>query len=181
MLRQATLVVVLLGGRALAAPLPDDALIDAGSRKLQDGDAKGALDDFKHAAEEAFKKALALDPKLAEVRNELGTLYNDRKRWADAARELKLAVQQKPDLAEGWYNLGLALYQLKQCPDAIAAYKKVTQLSPGDADGWINLSVAARKCKLPNDAVQAARQAVKGAPGSAPAQVNPGSAVADAA
>src|SRR5947209_5748571 len=88
MRRQATLLLVLLSTSARAAPIPDDALIDAGSRKLQDGDAKGAIEDFKHAAEkspkdprahylrgaalqklddaqgaeEAFKKALALDP-----------------------------------------------------------------------------------------------------------------------
>src|SRR3954453_7958837 len=89
MLKQATIVVLALACGTARAALPDDALVDSGSQKLEHGDAKGALDDFKHAAEkaprdprphylrgaalmklndaagaeEAFRKALALDPK----------------------------------------------------------------------------------------------------------------------
>src|SRR5205823_6227324 len=106
MFTQALALVLLLA-------LPDDALIDAGSRKLESGDAKGALEDFRRAAEkapkdsraqylrgaaleklgdtsgaeQAFRKALALDPKLAEVHNELGTLLKGRGQIAEAEKE----------------------------------------------------------------------------------------------
>src|SRR3954470_12230637 len=173
MLRQAVCAFTFLFAASALAALPDDQLIDEGSRKLEAGDARAAIDDFQHAqekapkdprphylrgvafqklndpaaAEEAFRKALALDPKLAEVRNELAALLTERKRYADAVKELKVALAQKPDLPEAWYNLGQALLAEKQCPDAIDAYRHVTRLQPNEADGWINLSVAQRKCK----------------------------------
>src|SRR5262249_50499246 len=102
MIKQALLWGILL-------LLPDDALVDDGSRKLQAGDAEGALTAFDKAkkmapkdprphylsavamqkkgdvagAERELRAALQLDPKLAEVRNELGALYNERRRFSE--------------------------------------------------------------------------------------------------
>lgn len=187
----------LLSWLVLLVALPDDALIDAGSKKLQDGDAKGALEDFKKAAEkapkdprahylrgaalqklgdgngaeEAFHKALALDGKLAEVRNELATLLREKGKLADAERELRRAVADKPELAEAWFNLGSLLKGSKPC-EAIDPLSKYTRLQSGDADGWIDLSIAARGCKKLPEAQAAASQAVKLAPRGKEARVN---------
>jgi superkiller protein 3 len=201
MLRQVlTLGLLLVALPLFAAPLPSDALVDAGSRKLEAGDVKGALEDFKHAqekapkdprphflravglqklgdpdgAERAFRQALALDPKLAEVRSELGALLTERKKFPEAVKELKAAIAAKPDLSDAWYNLGQALSAQKNCPDANEAFAKVTQLVPNEADGWINLSVSRRRCKQLQEAQAAAAQAVKVAPKSPQARVNLG-------
>ena len=145
MLKQATVLSLLVASAALRR-LPDDALIDDGSRKLQAGDANGAIDAFEHArregaqgsapalparrsalqkkgdaagAEEALREALALDPKLAEVRNELGALLIERRRYAEADRGAQARRwPSKPDLAEAWYNLGQACGAQKECADA---------------------------------------------------------------
>ncbi len=95
------------------------------------------------------------------MRNELGALLIERRRFADAEVELKRAVADKPDLAEAWFNLGQAAAMQKDCATALAAYARATRLSPTDADGFINQSVAARKCGRLPEATAAARQAVK--------------------
>lgn len=193
MLTQAILVGTLL-------LLPDDALIDDGSKRLQAGDADGALAAFAKArqqapkdprphylaavalqkkgdaaaAERELRAALTLDPKLAEVRNELGALYNERRRYADAAVELKRAVADKPDLAEAWFNLGQAAAMQKDCATSIDAYEHALRLSASDAEGLINASVAARRCNKLDAATAWARSAVKLAAGSATAHLNLG-------
>jgi Tfp pilus assembly protein PilF len=196
MLKQALLFGILL-------LLPDDGLIDDGSRKLQAGDADGAIASFDQAkrqapkdprphylsavalqkkgdaasAEKELRTALGLDPKLAEVRNELGALLNERRRFGEAESELKRAVADQPGLGEAWFNLGQAAAMQKDCATSLDAYAHATRLSPTDADGFINQSVAARKCgKLPQ-ATASARQAVKLQAGSAPAHLNLGIAL----
>src|SRR6184192_3475179 len=112
MLKQALLLGMLL-------LLPDDALIDDGSKKLQGGDADGAIAAFDKAkkqtpkdprphyltavalqkkgdaagAENELRAALTLDPKLAEVRNELGALLNERRRFADRSEERRVGKE----------------------------------------------------------------------------------------
>ena len=133
------------------------------------GDAAGA--------EKELRAALTLDPKLAEVRNELGALLIERRRWAEAATELKRAVADKPDLAEAWFNLGQAAAMQKDCATSLDAYAHAVKLAPSDADGYINQSVAARKCNKLPEATAAARMAVKLAARSAPAHLNLGIAL----
>jgi tetratricopeptide (TPR) repeat protein len=184
---QATvLAVTLLIGGAVGAASPVDALVDEGSKKLQAGDAAGAVAVFDRAvkaaprdprplylraaaykalgdlaaAEKGWRAALALDPRLAEVHNELGLLYSERGRRPEAIAELKAAVAAKPDLAEGWHNLGQEQLAAHSCADAVAALARGAQLA-GDADGYIDLSAAQRACKQLEPATASARQAVK--------------------
>src|SRR5204862_359967 len=71
-----------------------------GAALAQKKDAAGAV--------KAYREALAIDPKLAEVRNELGTVLADQKLTDEAIAEFKAAVAAKPDLIEAWFNLGHA-------------------------------------------------------------------------
>jgi type IV pilus assembly protein PilF len=91
--------LTLMAGEARSAPMsPTETLIAAGSQKIEDGDFDGALEKLDRAArldskdprprylaavayekkgdaktaERLFREALKLDPKLAEVRGELG-------------------------------------------------------------------------------------------------------------
>jgi Tfp pilus assembly protein PilF len=196
MLTQAILLGVML-------LLPDDALIDDGSKKLQAGDADGAIAAFDKAkkqapkdprphyltgvalqkkgdaagAEKELRAALAIDPKLADVRNELASMLIERRRFAEAIVELKRAVADKPDQAEAWFNLGQAAAIQKDCATSMDAYAHATKLAPSDADGFINASVAARKCNKLPEATAAARQAVKLAARSPQAHLNLGIAL----
>jgi len=58
--------------------------------------------------ESLLKKAVALDPKLAEAHLQLGNLYSDQGKHASAIPEYLLAIEYNPDLADARYRLGQA-------------------------------------------------------------------------
>ena len=58
--------------------------------------------------EALLKSAIALDPKLAEARLQLGNLYSDQGKYAESVPEYEKALQLSPDLADAHYRLGQA-------------------------------------------------------------------------
>jgi tetratricopeptide (TPR) repeat protein len=58
--------------------------------------------------EALLKKAVALDPGLAEAHQQLGNLYSDQKKYAEAVPEYQAALQHDPDMADAHYRLGQA-------------------------------------------------------------------------
>src|SRR5438045_6911152 len=51
-----------------------------------------------HQIEALLKAAIALDPKFAEARLQLGNLYSDQKRYADAIPQYVSALKENPEL-----------------------------------------------------------------------------------
>ena len=185
---------------AAAAPLPDDALIDDGERKLEAGDLGGALDAFDRAekvapkdprprflrgsalgrkhdtlgAATAYREALALDPKLGAVHNELGVLLEEGGHTDEARAEFMAAAKAQPELAETWSNLGRAEMKRGEAKAAVEAYKKGLARAPRDADLRVDLSAALRKLERLDEATAVAREAVVLAPGEAATHLNLG-------
>jgi tetratricopeptide (TPR) repeat protein len=194
-------VLLLCSSLALAVPMsPGESLIAAASQQIEDGDYAGALEKLDRAArleptdprprylaavayekkgdaktaERLFREALKLDPKLAEVRAELGALLHDQKRYDEAITELKAALRAKSDLGDAWFNLGQAQLATKRCVDAAQSFSRAAPLQPGQAEPYVQASIALRQCKKIDDALKAARAAVKIAPQSPMAQLNLG-------
>lgn len=181
------------------------ALMDLGEKKLQAGDYRGALDAFARAQKEAprdprpiylrgevyqkmdrpreaeadFRRALELDPRLYDVRAELGAVLSDQGNAAAAEEVLKQAVAERPDHFESWYNLGVARDALAHWADAAEAYGRAAKLRPRDPDTRFNLSVALRRAGRPEQALPEAREAVKLAPDDAQAHLNLGLMLSD--
>jgi tetratricopeptide (TPR) repeat protein len=61
-----------------------------------------------HQIESLLTKSRALDPKLAEAHLQLGNLYSDQNKHAEAIPEYKRALELNPDLADAYYRLGQA-------------------------------------------------------------------------
>lgn len=176
------------------------ALLDLGRKRFEQGDLPGALDAFTKARAEApkdprplylrgtvyqkqrklpeaeadFRKALELDPKLVDVRAELGAILTDTGRAAEALEQLEQAVAQKADHFEAQFNLGVARETLGRWPEAAAAYRKAAQLKPQDADVRLNLAAALRRSGKVDEALVAAREAAQLAPDDAQAHLNLG-------
>jgi len=55
-----------------------------------------------------LSKSLALDPKLAEAHLQLGNLYSDQNKYAQAIPEYTRALELNSDLADAYYRLGQA-------------------------------------------------------------------------
>jgi tetratricopeptide (TPR) repeat protein len=61
-----------------------------------------------HQIEWLLKKAVTLDPRLAEAHLQLGNLYSDQSQYAESIPEYGKALENNPDLADARYRLGQA-------------------------------------------------------------------------
>lgn len=81
--------------------------------------------DQKPAARDTFLKALALDEKLAEAHNDLGVLAMEERRFEEAEKRFKRALEISPDYVQARYNLALDYYLWK---DNAKAKEQVSRL-----------------------------------------------------
>ncbi len=64
----------------------------------------------------------------------VGILFYNKKRAAEAEEYFSKAIAKKPDLAEAYYYRGLARYQLKRTAEAKADLEKSIELDPSGKD-----------------------------------------------
>jgi formylglycine-generating enzyme required for sulfatase activity/cytochrome c-type biogenesis protein CcmH/NrfG len=76
----------------------------------------------------AYKKAVALQPSLANAHHILGLIYYEQKQYQRAMVRLQEALRLKPDTAVARHFLGIVYYQLKRYPDAAAALEQDIRL-----------------------------------------------------
>jgi tetratricopeptide (TPR) repeat protein len=98
----------------------------------------GKLDD----AIITYKRALSVNPGLAETHSNLGVAYVQKGMWEEAVTECRKALSIKPDFAEAYYNLGLAYGNKRMWDEAIPAYKKALLHRPVYAEAYYNLGLA---------------------------------------
>lgn len=104
-----------------------------------------ALDDDAQtwqAAEDAYRRALELNPKLAVALTNLGNL---RHRMGDAAGAEALyleAIEADAQLSEARYNFGVLLYEQGRFECAVEKFKDAVRLDPKFADAHFNLAMA---------------------------------------
>ena len=82
------------------------------------------------SARSEYDRALELNPKYAEVWNNIGTLEQSRSRFRAAVRAYRQAIELKPALATAWKNLGNAYLALGQFAQAFEALQEAFRLDP---------------------------------------------------
>jgi len=93
-------------------------------------------------AEEAYRKAIALDPGLAHALTNLGNLRY-RNGANDEARGLyERALAIDPVQPEAHYNLGFLCYEDAKPAEAVPRFRRALALDPGFADAHFNLALA---------------------------------------
>lgn len=93
-------------------------------------------------AEEASKRALALDYDLPEAHRALGRVYKERKNNHEAISEFKKAIELKPDYLEAYRALGWIYEEMKNCDEAIAYTEKALEIRPADRESYLLLGIA---------------------------------------
>jgi tetratricopeptide (TPR) repeat protein len=84
-----------------------------------------------------YNKVLVLAPDDASLHNNLGNLYAQMGKSAEAAAEFKKAADLDPTHASGYYyNLGAIMVNKGQMDEAATALKKATDLDPTNANAW---------------------------------------------
>jgi tetratricopeptide (TPR) repeat protein len=81
-----------------------------------------------HQIESLLRKAATLDPKFSEPRLQLGNLYSDQARYADAIPEYVSALQVDSRIADAHYRLGQAYVHTGQKDKAQEQFQVYQQL-----------------------------------------------------
>jgi cytochrome c-type biogenesis protein CcmH/NrfG len=87
--------------------------------------------------ESLLKTSLALDSKFAEAHLQLGNLYSDQSRYAEAVPEYEKARELDPDLADVRYRLGQAYVRTGQkdrAQEEFAIYQKIREQHLAELD-----------------------------------------------
>lgn len=132
------LLLAACGGSGPATPMGATAL-PAGTRPS--GDASSHLEAAQAAAEkndaalaeQEYKNALALDPKLARAQFGLGNVYVRQNRLAEAETAFKAALALDPTMLSAHANLGVVYYQMGQLAKAADEFSAALKIDPKDA------------------------------------------------
>jgi tetratricopeptide (TPR) repeat protein len=108
-----------------------------------------------HAAAEAFRDALAADPKNAWLHLGAATAAYLERRDADARDEAARALALDATLKQARALLGQVLHRMGDAPAAIRAYETLTAEAPGDAAAAAALDRWRREAELHDRMLQA--------------------------
>ena len=100
----------------------------------------GLEDRDPPAAADAYRRALELDPELADAYVNLGRLRHESGDAREAARLYHLALERSPDDPVLHFNLALALEDTRGAEAAILHYERALALDPDFADAHYNLA-----------------------------------------
>jgi len=136
------------------SPACFDCQFNIGVAMLAKKDEKGA--------EAEWLKALAIKPDYAEAMNALSTLYNNQKRFDEAAAMSgKAAAAGGGGNADATFNQGIILWNQGKIAEAKAKFEETIKTNPTHADAHYQLGMALlNEGKLP-DAVAAFESYVK--------------------
>jgi tetratricopeptide (TPR) repeat protein len=84
----------------------------------------------RSGAENAFKQALAIDPRNTDVLVSMGKLCYESKRHPEALSYLQRAVQENPGDKDAHIGIALAAYEMNDLPTCQRAYEKARRLDP---------------------------------------------------
>jgi len=138
-----------------------------------------AANQFQAAASK-MKEAAALDPRNAELQDELGSLYAQHQDWPNAEQAFSAALHLEPDLAMAHVHLGLTL-KAEQRPGAMDELNKAYQLAPENSVVATEYGRALADAGQDEQAIPVLEQAVKDAPNSTGAAYQLGLALQRAA
>jgi tetratricopeptide (TPR) repeat protein len=95
------------------------------------------------AAEEAWKKAIELKPDYAEALNALSTLYNNQKRFDEAAAmSAKAATGGGTGGADATFNQGIILWNQGKIADAKVKFEETLKANPNHPEAHYQLGMA---------------------------------------
>lgn len=84
-----------------------------------------------------LKKALALDPSMADAHLQLGNLHSDQRQYAEAIPEYQQALELNPNLADAHYRLGQAYVRTgkrQEAQEQLLLYQKLNEAQLADLE-----------------------------------------------
>lgn len=122
---------------AAAELVPDAAVV-----RLHCGLALRSIGGREKDAIGELRRAIALQPTLAEAHHQLGNALKALKQYAAARESLEEAVRLAPQDAAAWLNLGVTQLELRHAIEAVASFRRAVQLEPMRAESHNILGTA---------------------------------------
>ena len=126
------------------------------------------------AAVEGYEESLALDPGRAQVRNNLGNVYQSLGRLDDAAAADRVAIAADARLAEAHFGLAVVLEKTGEAGEAIAHCRAALALRPNFAEASLGLGFLLEQEGDAQGALERYREAIAARPDYAEARFNYG-------
>jgi tetratricopeptide (TPR) repeat protein len=108
-----------------------------------------------------FRKALEMDPTLAEAWNNLGLAQTELHQDAEALEAFRKALEIDPSVGQVYNNLGYLYHRRGELGDAVEMYERATQRSSDTSAAYSNLANALYQLDRVDDAVGAWKQALE--------------------
>ncbi len=90
-----------------------------------------------------YQRAIAANPAEASYHNNVGNIYADMGKTAEAAASFQKAAEVDPARASSYYyNYGAVMYNTGKMDEAVAAFQKSVGINPAFADGQFMLGRA---------------------------------------
>jgi tetratricopeptide (TPR) repeat protein len=131
--------------------------------------------DFSAAAE-SYRKAVELEPSIPELWANLGLMYHESGKPAEAIRSFKEAIRLNPSLFVPQLFLGIEYLESKNPEAAIPFLEKAEKLNPNDLQTAISLGKAYSLLNRADHAADAYARATQLAPNDGGAWLSLGSA-----
>jgi tetratricopeptide (TPR) repeat protein len=112
-------------------------------------------------AEQAYQRALELDPKMSDAHLNLGKLYHDAGMLGKSEAHYRAAVECAPSDAAPYFNLGVLLEDLKRPREAVRCYQEALDRDSAFADAHYNLGLVLESLGNKKDAFTHLRTARK--------------------
>lgn len=93
------------------------------------------------ARSQALEKEAEEKPGDAEVRTQLGNLYFDAERYADAAKWYEASLQLAPANPDVSTDLAVSYYYSNQVDRALAQFARSLEINPKHTKTWLNLGI----------------------------------------
>ncbi|MGB7435666.1 MAG: protein kinase [Candidatus Acidiferrum sp.] len=120
-----------------------------------------STEDNLNEAEAASRKALELDPELAEAHSAGGLAFALKKNFDQAAKEFEEAIRLNPKLYEAYYFYARTSFQRGDLTKAAELYEEAARLNPDDYQAVSLLVSVYHALERPADAANAEQPAVR--------------------
>lgn len=102
-------------------------------------------DETVAEAEDAYHRAIHMDPTLANAYTNLGNLLYRTGSAGDARALYEKAIEVDPDQPEGHYNLGFVEFECQDLENAKKRFLRAVELDPTFSDAYFNLAMTLYK------------------------------------